>query len=89
MQIERFICWYAGITNGGTAVGIPDALSREEIPLAARILRVVDSYAALTDERPFRAALSSEKAREEIVAGGRDRIRSARCKCVPIARVDA
>src|SRR6476646_10411532 len=46
--------------------GYPDALRREEIPLAARILRVADSYAALTDARPFRSALTVEKAKREI-----------------------
>src|SRR5256714_2762340 len=52
--------WWNGL-------GYPDALSREEIPLAARILRVADSYAALTDTRPFRPALSDEEARRELV----------------------
>jgi len=49
-----------------TGRGYPDALRREEIPLAARILRVADSYAALTDARPFRPALSKERAREHM-----------------------
>ena len=49
-----------------TGQGYPDALRREEIPLAARILRVSDSYAALTDARPFRPAMTAEKARREI-----------------------
>ncbi|MCA1555304.1 MAG: HD domain-containing protein [Acidobacteria bacterium] len=43
--------------------GYPDALRREQIPLAARILRVADAYAALTDARPFRSALVEEQAR--------------------------
>jgi len=34
--------------------------------LAARVLRVADSYAALTDARPFRSALTVEQARKEI-----------------------
>jgi HD-GYP domain-containing protein (c-di-GMP phosphodiesterase class II) len=41
-------------------------LRREEIPLAARILRLADSYAALTDARPFRPALTAAAARAEI-----------------------
>ena len=48
-------------------MGYPDALRREEIPLAARILRVADSYAALTDARPFRAAMTEEAARQELI----------------------
>ena len=56
--------WHHEWWNGS---GYPDALMGEEIPLAARILRVADSYAALTDARPFRPALSEEKARREIL----------------------
>ena len=57
---QLIIRWHHEWWNGG---GYPDALRREEIPLAARILRVADSYAAMTDARPFRAAMSKEKAR--------------------------
>src|SRR5688500_17558544 len=49
--------------------GYPDALRREEFPLAARILRVADSYAALTDARLFRRSLSEEAARRELMHG--------------------
>jgi HD-GYP domain-containing protein (c-di-GMP phosphodiesterase class II) len=41
-------------------------LRREEIPLAARILRVADSYVAMTEARPFRAALSDDEGRREL-----------------------
>ena len=57
------IRWHHEWWNGN---GYPDALSREEIPLAARILRVADSYGALTDARPFRPALTEEDARSEM-----------------------
>lgn len=57
---QLIIRWHHEWWSGG---GYPDALRREEIPLAARILRVADSYAAITDARPFRAAMSKEKAR--------------------------
>src|SRR5918998_2400295 len=46
--------------------GYPDALRREQIPLPARILRAADSYAALTDDRPFRRALTVEAARKHL-----------------------
>src|SRR5918911_2495746 len=52
---QLLVRWYHEWWNGA---GYPDALRREEIPLAARILRVADSYAALTATRPFRLALS-------------------------------
>ncbi|HKV36881.1 MAG TPA: HD domain-containing phosphohydrolase [Pyrinomonadaceae bacterium] len=60
---QLLVRWHHEWWNGA---GYPDALRREEIPLAARILRVADTYAALTDSRPFRAAWSEERARSEI-----------------------
>ncbi|MGI9167464.1 MAG: HD-GYP domain-containing protein [Pyrinomonadaceae bacterium] len=64
--VHLIVRWHHEWWNGS---GYPDALSREEIPLAARILRVADSYAALTDARPFRPAWTAESARQMIVAG--------------------
>jgi putative two-component system response regulator len=42
--------------------GYPDHLRGSEIPLTARILQTVDIYDALTTERPYRGALTSEHA---------------------------
>src|ERR671919_46922 len=61
---QLLVRWYHEWWNGA---GYPDALRREEIPLAARILRVADSYAALTDARTFRPALTEEAARRELI----------------------
>ena len=60
---QLLVRWHHEWWNG---CGYPDALRREEIPLAARILRVADSYVALTEARPFRPALSDEEARREL-----------------------
>jgi HD-GYP domain-containing protein (c-di-GMP phosphodiesterase class II) len=51
--------------------GYPDGLSGEEIPLGARILFACDSYDAMMTERPYRAALLAEEAKQELrqVAG--------------------
>jgi hypothetical protein len=57
--VQLIARWHHESWNGG---GYPDALQREQIPFAARILRVADAYAALTDERPFRPAYSEEEA---------------------------
>jgi response regulator RpfG family c-di-GMP phosphodiesterase len=46
--------------------GYPRNLSGEEIPLGARIFSVVDTFDAMTSDRPYRAALSIDEAREEI-----------------------
>ncbi|MEN3325458.1 MAG: hypothetical protein V7638_265 [Acidobacteriota bacterium] len=60
---QLLVRWHHEWWNG---CGYPDALRREEIPLAARILRVADSYVALTEARPYRAALSDDEARREL-----------------------
>ncbi|WP_097651546.1 PAS domain S-box protein [Candidatus Chloroploca asiatica] len=48
--------------------GYPRGLKGDEIPLAARIFTIVDVWDALTSDRPYRAALSHEAAREYIEA---------------------
>jgi diguanylate cyclase (GGDEF)-like protein/putative nucleotidyltransferase with HDIG domain len=48
--------------------GYPRRLKGEQIPLTARILSVVDCFDALTSDRPYRAAMSSERAIEIIKA---------------------
>ena len=62
--VQLLVRWHHEWWNGG---GYPDALRQNEIPLAARILRVADSYAALTDARPYRPALSEAEARQQII----------------------
>lgn len=42
--------------------GYPDRLSGEAIPLISRMLSILDSYDALREERPYRAALTHEEA---------------------------
>jgi HD-GYP domain-containing protein (c-di-GMP phosphodiesterase class II) len=62
--VQLLVRWHHEWWNG---CGYPDALRQNEIPLAARILRVADSYAALTDARPYRPALSEAEARQQII----------------------
>ena len=56
--------------------GYPDGLAGEDIPLLARIMQVADIYDALTTERPYKPALSSEESfavmEEEVRRGWRD-----------------
>jgi HD-GYP domain-containing protein (c-di-GMP phosphodiesterase class II) len=49
--------------------GYPEGLSGEEIPLGARIVAVLDAWAAMTSERPWRPALSTAEALKEIQKG--------------------
>jgi HD-GYP domain-containing protein (c-di-GMP phosphodiesterase class II) len=46
--------------------GYPQGLKGDEIPLGARIFAVVDTFDAMTSDRPYRAALSIDAARQEI-----------------------
>jgi putative nucleotidyltransferase with HDIG domain len=43
--------------------GYPDGLAGEEIPPEARIVQVADAYDAMTEDRPYRAAMTPEAAR--------------------------
>jgi HD-GYP domain-containing protein (c-di-GMP phosphodiesterase class II) len=46
--------------------GYPDGLKTGEIPLASRIVFACDAYNAMTTDRPYRQALSSDFALEEL-----------------------
>jgi response regulator RpfG family c-di-GMP phosphodiesterase len=47
--------------------GYPDGLSRDEIPLGARIFAVADALDAMTSHRPYRRAMSWKTAHTEIL----------------------
>ena len=73
---------YGGFADGASIIrhhherwdgtGYPDGLMGEEIPLGARIIAVADSYDAMTTDRPYRRALSRDRA-AAILAAGRGR----------------
>lgn len=42
--------------------GYPEGLSNDEIPLAAKIVAIADTYHALTSDRPYRKGMDIEKA---------------------------
>lgn len=46
--------------------GYPLGLCGEEIPLECRILSIADAYDAMTSDRPYRKAMSSQEALEEL-----------------------
>src|SRR5947208_3173237 len=46
--------------------GYPNGLRGDQIPLAAQIIAVADTYEAMTSTRPYRAALSHEAALAEL-----------------------
>ncbi|BAL81699.1 hypothetical protein CSE_15730 [Caldisericum exile AZM16c01] len=47
-------------------IGYPDGLKEEQIPYLSRILTIVDSFDAMTTDRPYRKAKSIEEAMNEI-----------------------
>jgi response regulator RpfG family c-di-GMP phosphodiesterase len=47
--------------------GYPDGLRGDEIPFLAALVRITDTYAALTAARPWRAALSRDEAVRRLV----------------------
>ena len=62
--VQLLVRWHHEWWSG---TGYPDALEREQIPLAARILRVADTFAALTDSRPYSVAISAEEAKRYLI----------------------
>lgn len=46
--------------------GYPQGLKGDEVPLGARIVLVADTFDAMTSDRPYRAALTAEKALQEL-----------------------
>lgn len=49
--------------------GYPAGLAGEQIPFGARVLAVADCFDAMTSDRPYRRAMSVERALAEIEAG--------------------
>lgn len=51
--------------------GYPDGLRGDTIPLLAQVIGIVDVYDALTTVRPYKEALSTDRARDELRAEAR------------------
>ena len=47
--------------------GYPDQIEKEEIPLLSRVIAVVDTFDAMTNDRPYRKALPVKSAVEELI----------------------
>lgn len=62
--VQLIVRWHHEWWNGS---GYPDGLEAEQTPLAARILRVADTYAALTSPRPHRGGISSDDAKKYLI----------------------
>ena len=62
-EISKIVLWHHEDYGGG---GYPQGIAGEEISLLARIIRVTDSYDAMTSVRSYRPADSSEGALAEL-----------------------
>lgn len=62
--VQLIIRWHHEWWDGS---GYPDSLEGEQTPLAARILRVADTYASMTATRPFRQAISASEAERYLI----------------------
>ena len=49
--------------------GYPRGLKKEKIPLISRVIAIVDAYDAMTNDRPYRKALNSKQAVDELKKG--------------------
>ena len=56
-------------TSDGTGEAIRRGSAASEIPLAARVFAIADSFDAMTSDRPYRAAMPLEQALEEVRDG--------------------
>ncbi|MBI4777398.1 HD domain-containing protein, partial [Candidatus Desantisbacteria bacterium] len=63
-EVEDCILFHHERMDGS---GYPSGLKGEEIPVSARILAVADTYTALLQERPYRAAMNHEDALRQLM----------------------
>ena len=76
---ERIIAGTPGLSHLAPAMraeherwdggGYPDGLAREEIPVASRITLACDALHAMTSDRPYRPAMTQQRARQELRDG--------------------
>jgi putative nucleotidyltransferase with HDIG domain len=57
--------------------GYPDGLAADQIPKLARIIAVADSYNAMTSDRPYRRAMTTERAIQQLTLGKQSQFESA------------
>ena len=62
--------------------GYPDGLKGEEIPIAAQIVSLADTYNALVNDRPYRKAYSHETALKMILDGERGSFNPILLECL-------
>ena len=64
--VAQMVLYHQEWFNG---MGYPEGLKGEEIPLGARIVATIDAWDAMRSDRPYRKALSTEIAEDQLVKG--------------------
>ena len=67
-HVRPIVRWHHELLDGS---GYPDGLRGDAIPLLAQIVGIVDVFDALTTERPYRMALPTEQAIDELLSDAR------------------
>jgi diguanylate cyclase (GGDEF)-like protein len=65
-QLDDIAEWVLAHHERPDGQGYPVGLSRDRIPIEARILAVVDAYEAMTNDRVYRPAMPESEARAEL-----------------------
>lgn len=66
VEFQGIAEWVMSHHERPDGLGYPKRLKGEDIPLASRIIAIADSYDAMTNERPYRKAMSREEALAEL-----------------------
>ncbi len=65
-QLEQILPWVRHHHERWDGAGYPDGCAGEDIPFEARLLCICDAYDAMTSGRPYREAMSSTSALQEL-----------------------
>ncbi|MDR3562116.1 MAG: diguanylate cyclase [Negativicutes bacterium] len=66
-ELSHIADWILKHHEWWNGTGYPLALQGEEIPLECRVLALADAYDAMTNDRPYRKAMSHDEAIKEII----------------------
>jgi len=68
-ELSDISSWVVAHHERPDGTGYPLGLVGDQIPLEAQILAVADAYEAMTNERPYRPAMSGVRAQNELIRG--------------------
>ena len=68
-SLKRILPWISHHHERWDGSGYPNGLKGKAIPLAARVIAIADAYDAMTTNRPYRQALPTDQACQELKRG--------------------